>query len=141
LNMLRTQTHHLVVLLNLSGKLLQHLTRQLNRIVLKILKLHKLHQIPRRPPAPRIHQLTIIVIQLMHNPKISTPNPHNNQAHRQRATLNYLINDLLLVMNLPVGQDKHNKVLVVCSLGLSCLRNCVLQEFAEHRRPTKLHAR
>jgi hypothetical protein len=125
----------------LSGKLLKHLPRQLNRIVLKILKLHKLHQIPRRSPAPRIHQLTIIVIQLMHDPKITIPNPHNNQAHRQRTTLNYLINDLLFVMNLPVSQDKHDKVLVVCSLGLACLAYCVLQEFAEHRRPTKLHAR
>lgn len=44
-------------------------------------------------------------------------------------------------MNLPVSQDKHNKVLVVFSLGLACLAYCVLQEFAEHRRPTKLHAR
>lgn len=61
----------------------------------------------------------------MHNSKISVPNAHNDQTNGQGTALNDPINDLLLIMNLPVSQDKQYHVLIVVLLEASCLLDSI----------------
>ena len=113
----RANIHHLIVLFNLSGKLFKDLFCQLNSIVPKLSKFHKLNKVSCSFSTFTINKLTVIIINLIHDIKRSITYSDNDDTNWQWTAFNYLIDDLLFVMNLSICKDKHYHVLV----QLACL--------------------
>lgn len=74
----------------------------------------------------------------MHNIKWPISNTYNNQTNGQAATLNDLINNLLLIMDFPISQNEEDNVLVDLFLDLVALLNCIGQEDIKVSWSTKL---
>ncbi len=77
-NTLRGEFHHLIVLFNLSGKLLEDLFGQLNRVVLELLELNKLNKVSCGFSSFRVDKITIVIIKLVHNAEVSISNSNDN---------------------------------------------------------------
>ena len=66
----------------------------------------------------RINHLTVIIIEFVHDSKITISNTNNNDRNRESVTRNDQVNGFLSIMDLAISDYKKNHVLVVCFLEL-----------------------
>jgi hypothetical protein len=62
-----------------------------------------LNKVPCSLSAFAVDELAVVIIDLVHDIEWPIPNPDNNDTDGQIATLDYLINDLLLIVNISIS--------------------------------------
>lgn len=119
----RSFSNKFKVLLNLSWKLFKDNSCKLCPIFSNCSEFNKLNKIPFCFLSFRTYHLTVIIIKLVHNIKISISNPNNDNTDGKSIALDEKIDNLIFIMDVTICQNEQNHILIFLS---------ILFEFSAH---------
>lgn len=88
-DVIRTESHKLIVLGHLPRQLFQNLSGQLYTVVTKLLELYKLNQVSFCVFSIRVNHRAIVIIQFMHDSELSITNSNDDNWNWQSVTWDY----------------------------------------------------